>query len=201
MSEAIVLHACPRACSLVSHLALEHAGARFELRFVDLFKGEQHKSEYRALNRRGKVPFLSIGTEGIAENIAILSWIARRVPQAGLLPPLESNDAIHALSDLSWFSSSVHPVISRIVVPERFTSDKDGLEPIRKVACAALAAEFALIDSLLGERQWWWPGRPSAADFYLFWFWARVSDAPFDLGPYPNYRAHIVKLGQLPAVQ
>ena len=78
---------------------------------------------------------------------------------------------------------------------------KDGLEPIRKVACAALAAEFALIDSLLGERQWWWPGRPSAADFYLFWFWARVSDAPFDLGPYPNYRAHIVKLGQLPAVQ
>ncbi|MFM5923516.1 MAG: glutathione S-transferase family protein [Novosphingobium sp.] len=201
MTPEIALYACPRACSFVSHAALEHTGAQFEVRFIDLFKGEQNTPDYRGVSPRGKVPFLTAGSVGIGENIAILAWINRQFPQAGLLPDATAPEMVPALSDLGWFASGVHPFISRILVPQRFTTDPAGIEAIRASAQAGLAAEFALIDEKLGERQWWWSDRPSAADFYLFWFWARVGDGAFDREDYANYRAHVRKVGQLPAVQ
>lgn len=201
MTHAITLYACPRACSFVSHCALEHVGAQFDLCFIDLFKGEQNKPEFRAVSPRGKVPFLKVGTEGLAENIAILAWIARQYPLAGLLPDAAAPEMVAALSDLGWFASGVHPHISRILVPQRFTTDPAGTDGIRASAQEGLAAEFALIDRKLGERSWWWSDQPTAADFYLFWFWARIGDGAFDREPFGNYRAHVRKIGQLNAVQ
>jgi glutathione S-transferase len=196
----ITLHMCPGACSLVPHIALEMAGADFAVNFVDLYQGKQRERDYLALNPRGKVPFLVVDGTPLAENVAILVRLAQLFPAAGILPELATPQGIAALSDLCWFSSGVHPLLTRIMVPGRFVNSNDCEAGLRAIATQAANAEFALIDSRLADGRWWLD-EPSAADAYAFFFWARIGDGPFDRTPFKNYANHAQRMLELPAVQ
>ena len=50
------LYYSPGACSFAAHAALEHIGAPFELRKVDVNRGENLSPEYLEINPRGRVP-------------------------------------------------------------------------------------------------------------------------------------------------
>lgn len=76
----------PGACSLASHVALEEAGAAFETQRVDLREGAQRGPDYLALNPKGKVPALATDKGVLTENPAILGYVARSFPEAGLAP-------------------------------------------------------------------------------------------------------------------
>lgn len=196
----ITLHMCPGACSLVPHIALELAEADFAVNFVDLYHGKQKEPDYLALNPRGKVPFLVVDGTPLAENVAILVRLAQLFPDAGLLPDLTTPTGIATLSDLCWFTSGVHPLITRVIVPGRFVTSPDCEDGVRTLAAQALSMEFALIDARLANGGWWL-GEPSAADAYVFLFWARVGDSQFDRTPYRNYAGHARRMLSLPAVQ
>lgn len=198
-AERLLLHSCPHACSLVSHIALELAEADFTVNFVDLWKGGQRSLEYLKVNPRGKVPALATSQGVITENIAILIWLAERFPQARLLPDRSSSPFVQAVSDLAWFSSGIHPLISRIVVPERFATEGPCSQSVRAIAAAGLDTEFARIDKLLSDREWWL-GRPSAPDAYLFWFWARAQEVGYEVARFKRFEALIGRMLALPAV-
>jgi glutathione S-transferase len=86
MSHHIVLHFAPGSCARVPLIALEEAGAPFETRLVAYMAGDHRKPEFLALNPPGKVPVLEIDGEVLTQNGAILTYLARRHPEAGLLP-------------------------------------------------------------------------------------------------------------------
>lgn len=69
-------------------IALALKGLRPELRFVHLVKGggQQHSSEYRALNPQGRVPFLIDGATKIGQSLAIIEYLDETQPQPPLLP-------------------------------------------------------------------------------------------------------------------
>ena len=52
------LYYTPHTCSLASHIALEDAGAEYELRRIDFSKNEQQSPEYLRVNPKARVPAL-----------------------------------------------------------------------------------------------------------------------------------------------
>ena len=78
----IVLYYSPIACSLVPYVTLTEAGANFEVRTINLRKGEQSSPDYLKLNPKHKVPVLMVDGQTLTENVAIQIWIARNYPQA-----------------------------------------------------------------------------------------------------------------------
>jgi glutathione S-transferase len=195
-----ILYACPHACSLVSHIALEMAGEKFIYAHVDLFSNAHRAPEYLALNPRGRVPLLATEDMLLAETPTILSWLAHRHPHAGILPKCLAGNKHGIIADLSWFSSGIHPALTRVMAPTRFVTGESCIASIRDFARSALAAEFLLVDRLLSGRSWWLDER-SGLDAYLFWMWARAGEGPIDLRPYSNWARHTLRMLETPDVQ
>jgi len=198
--QQLVFHSFPGACSLVSHIALEMAGAPFKFVTVDLSKGQQRSAEFLAVNPRGKVPALVVGTEVVTENLAILLWIHRNFPQSRVLPGFESAQGVQALSAMGWFASGVHPFLTRTFAPGRFVEGVKCQTNLRELATRGLHQELALLDARLAGREWWLD-ELSGVDGYLFWLWARACDSALDRASYPNLCAHSRRMLDLPAVQ
>ena len=192
------LYGYPGACSLVAHIALEIAGADFTVEKLDLPAGAQRTPEYLALHPRGKVPLLVTDEGPVTETIGILAWLSDRFPEAGLLAAPGARPAATALSDLSWFASSVHPTLTRMAVPMRFSEGCH--DSIRAIATAAAQQEFTLIDARLRGRRWWLDA-PSALDGYIFWLWARSGDFGLDRSQFHDYAAHAARTAELPPVK
>ena len=113
----------PGACSRVSLTALEQTGAAYETVMIDLMQGEHTRPDYRATNPRGKVPALLVDGKLLSENAAILRWLDRTYPAAGLFPqPADEWDAAQQLSDLFWVSSVWHPYVRANKMPSRWTT-------------------------------------------------------------------------------
>ena len=81
------LHYSPGAASMVVHLALLEIGAPYALRLVDIEHDAQRSDEYLKLNPRGVVPTLVIDGRPRHESAALLTMLAERHPEAGLIPP------------------------------------------------------------------------------------------------------------------
>ena len=86
MSPDTVLHFATGTCARVPLIALEEAGAPFGTRLVAYMGGDHRKPEFLALNPAGKVPVLEIDGEALTQNTAILTYLARRHPDAGTSP-------------------------------------------------------------------------------------------------------------------
>src|SRR5687768_17636747 len=76
----------PGTCALASHIALEDAGANYEVVRLDFAGGEQRKPEYLKINPKGRVPALATDRGVLTENPAILAFIAQSFPKAKLAP-------------------------------------------------------------------------------------------------------------------
>src|SRR5882672_4102047 len=82
----LVFYFAPGTSSMAAHIALHEAGAKFESRPLSFNKHEQRAPNYLAINPEGKVPTLVIDGRPLTEVAAILFYLARRFPEAELLP-------------------------------------------------------------------------------------------------------------------
>ena len=69
--------------------ALEEIGQPYELRFVDIMKGEQKSPAIVALNPMGKLPLLTDGDAVVTESAAIALYLADRYAPGRLAPPID----------------------------------------------------------------------------------------------------------------
>src|SRR5258707_9695546 len=76
----------PGASSMATHIALHEVGAQFDARPLSFSKKENKTPEFLALNPEGKVPTMSIDGHVLTEVAGSLFYLARRFPEAGLLP-------------------------------------------------------------------------------------------------------------------
>ena len=82
----LTLYFSPGSSSMAVHIALHEIGVDFERRLVSLAKREQFTPEYAAVNPEAKVPTLMIDGRPLTEVAAILYYLAKRFPAAGLWP-------------------------------------------------------------------------------------------------------------------
>ena len=175
----LTLYYAPIACSLVPLITLNESGAPFDVHTVLLAKGQQKTPEYLKLNPKGKVPALAIDGDVLTENVAILTYVARSHPQAGLLPPDAIGEA-RALSAMTYFSNTVHPAFTHFNRPERFTSDEAGIPGVKSKGRENFHALLAEVDGLLTGKQWLAADRFSVADLYamVFYGWGVRIELP-----------------------
>ena len=163
------------------HIALHEIGAPFESKVVSLAAKANRAPDYLAINPEGKVPTLLIDGRPLTEVAAILYWLARRYPEAGLWPDGDIEAEAQALSWMSFIAATVHPALRQ--EPERS----------RKV--------FDLAEQRLAEREWVL-SRYSVADIHLFrLYWRHVGRAHPAPGTFPGLAAHYERMMARPAVR
>ena len=82
----MILYYWPGASSMVPHIVLEEIGTPYQRQLVDLARGEHKGDAYLKINPHGKVPALAVDDTVLTENVAILTYLAKRFPEAQLLP-------------------------------------------------------------------------------------------------------------------
>jgi glutathione S-transferase len=191
----LTLYYAPGACSMAPHIALEETGATFTAIRIDEVGGEHLTEAYRRINPRSKVPALKLddGTV-ITENIAVQTCIARLHPNAGLLPPDPVGEA-RALSLMSFFATTVHPVFGRFWRPERSSDEPSAHNSIKTKARRTFFDHLHEIDALLLGRDWFFE-RFSTVDAYAFVFfsWGQRVDLPMhELAAYSAHKDRMLK--------
>jgi glutathione S-transferase len=188
-------------------LAAELKRIPYESKLLEFSKGDLKTPAFLALNPRGKVPVLRDGDFVLAESMAIIAYLDRKVPEPPLLgrTPEDTGRIWAAVSD---YESYVREPLS--VVARWLFGDKPRAQEVDD-ALAKVTAELALFDARLGRAPWLVGDGPTAAD--LAWFppmrilvragvraEARANDLGlFPLaGVYPNIAAWIARIEALP---
>ncbi len=96
----LTLYFAPGSSSMAPHIALHEVGAQFESRPISLAKKENRTPAYLAINPEGHVPTLLIDGRALTEVAAILFYLARRFPEAGLLPERYRSPVAGSLVDV-----------------------------------------------------------------------------------------------------
>lgn len=201
-SEAIVLHFAPGTCARVPLIALEEIGVPFETRLVAFMKGEHRRPDFLARNPAGKVPVLEIGSAVLTQNSAILAYLARRFPDAGLLPLTgHMLDEAKILSRLVWFSADLHPIVTRIRMPHFFCDLEGAPGRVRALGMEAMRFQLQSLERDLARQSWVLGANWSVLDAYLFWVWFRITGAGFDAADFPAIIDHHARMAARPATQ
>lgn len=176
----LTLYFARGASSMAVHIALHEIGVAFEGKPMSFRQNDMRSPGYLALNPEGKVPTLLIDGRPLTEVAAILFYLARRFPDANLLPRENIEAEAQALSWMSFIASTLHPARQR------------GLDYAKTV--------YGIADRRLGSG--WAIGRYSIADIHLFRLYWRLANS---LKPapetFPNLTAHYARMMERPAVQ
>lgn len=198
----LTLYYAPDTCARVTMIALEEIGLPYEARLISFVRGDHRSDWFAAHNPRGRVPTLMVDGAALTENMAILHWLAGQFPAAQLLP--QTDDAFanaRVLADLAWCASGLHPLVTRMRLPQFFCTQPDSSPNVRALAEAGIAAEFARIEDRLAHGPWWYGDRWSIIDAYINWIWFRVTGCGLDASPYPCLRDHDRRLVERPSVR
>ena len=178
----LTLYFSPGSSSMATHIALNEIGVPFEAKLTALHEHKNRAPDYLAVNPEGKVPTLMIDGRPLTEVAATLWYLARRYPEANLLPQYgDIEGEARVISWMSFIASTIHPA--------RRTGD----ERWREV--------FVLANQRLGPHDWT-VERYSIADIHLFrLYWRFVTTLEIAPGAYPNLSAHYDRMMARPAVQ
>jgi len=110
MSELILYYA-PKTRATAARMLLEELGAPYELRILNLAKGEQRTAEFLAVNPLGKVPTIVHKGVVVTEQVAIYLYLADAFPQAGLAPAIGDPLRGPYLRWLAFYGSAFEPAM------------------------------------------------------------------------------------------
>lgn len=160
-------HYAVPTCSLAGMIALEATGTPYAPVLVDM----ADRAGLRAINPGGKVPVLEADGLVLTDTIAIITWLARRYPEAALLPTDPDGEAM-ALSMMAWLGSVVHILRRQVRVPVMFGLGEAAQAEMKAAAEPRYRAELERIDGWIGEGK----VRTAGVQGYalLFYHWALI---------------------------
>ena len=177
----LTLYFAPGSSSMAAHIALHEVGIAFDAKPMSFKNDDMHAPEFLKLNPEGKVPTLLIDGRPLTEVAAILFYLARRFPEARLLPLGDVEAEAQAISWMSFIAATLHPARQR------------GLDHAKTV--------YGIADRRLGAA--WALGKEySIADIHLFrLYWRLFNSLKPAPGTFPNLDAHYARMMARPAVQ
>lgn len=176
----LTLYLAPGSSSMAAHIALHETGAAFEVRPMSFRRKDMQSPDFLKINPAGTVPTLLIGGRVLTEVAGILFYLARRFPQAELLPTDDIEAEAQAISWMSFIASTLHPARQK------------GIDHARTV--------YAIADQRLGSG-WALGERYSIADIHLFrLYWRLFNSLKPAPGTFPHLDAHYARMMARPAV-
>jgi glutathione S-transferase len=189
----------PRAFKVL--LAAHHLGIDYELKFIDLFKGEQNAPEFRALNPHGRMPVLEEDGYVLWESNAIVNYLASKRPEANLLPT-ETRARLAVEKWQFWDSNHWDPACA-VFVFERFVKSAIGRgapDPAEIRRGEQLLARVApALDGELGRHRYVAGDRLTVADLSVGSALAAAELAQYPLQQYRGIQRWHAELKDLPA--
>ena len=189
----------PRATKVVA--LANHLGVDCELCMVDLFKGEQMKTEFTALNPNKRMPVLEDDGFVLWESNAILHYLASKKPESGLWPA-DARGQADVIRWLSWEGAHWTPACTpmayeRVVKKLAGLGDPD-LEEVAKGE--KLFHQFAeVLNAHLKGRKWLLGNDLTIADFSVGAPLVMAEAARYPLASYPEITRWYGALAALPA--
>ncbi|TXH85566.1 MAG: glutathione S-transferase family protein [Rhizobium sp.] len=183
-------------------IALEELGLAYELKSINVRKGEQKLPDYLAINPNGKVPLL-VDTDGpdgepltISESGAILVYLAEKT---GKLLPKDGAGRARVFEQIFFHLTGIGPAFGQLGFFKRQAS-----EEIR-FAIARFQGEservLAVLEGVLGKRKFVAGGEFTIADIVHFgWLWRREF-AGIDFDKTPNIARWYGEVDGRPAVK
>jgi glutathione S-transferase len=177
----LTLYFSPGSSSMATHIALHEVGIPFEAKPLSLAAKDTRTEAFLAINPVGKVPTLLIDGRVLTEVAGTLFYLARKHPEAKLLPQDDPETEAQIVSWMSYIASTIHP------------ARREGLEAARQV--------YKVADGKLGSGGWI-TGQYSIADIHLFrLFWRFRNSLEPKPGDFPNIEAHHDRMMARPAVK
>ena len=177
----LTFYFCPGSSSMAPHIALHEIGVAFEARPISLSRKDNRAPGFLALNPEGKVPLLLIDGRPLTEVAGILFYLAKRYPEAGLLPGDDAEAEAQVISWMSFIAATIHP------------ARRQGVDHARDI--------YTLADRKLGNQEWA-AGKFSIADIHLFrLFWRFRNSLKPEPHVFPNLQAHYDRMMERPSVR
>ena len=199
MTTSRLLHHTPGACSRVVLNALEEIGLPYRERSVAILAGAQRMPEYLAINPKGKVPTLVDADGVVYTELPVITYhLALAQPEARLLPTDASGQVpLACLSDLTWLSGTLHPIIARMFRPTSLSvADPNG---VKAIAYAEMNGHAAGVSSRLEGQRWWYGDDWSITDVMLNWVFSTAGQYGFPYADFPVLAAHRERVEMRPS--
>lgn len=174
-------------------LFLSLAGVEHELIEIDLAAGAHKQPEFLALNTFGEVPVLDDNGTVIADSLAILVYVARKIGPSHWLPTEPADEA----QVQRWLSVAAGKIAYGACAARLITVFG---APFRAEEVIGRAhATLAVMEKTL-EGQRWIAGtaQPTIADVALYSYVERAPEGNVDLSGYPSVRAWLRQIESLP---
>ncbi|MBU4683464.1 glutathione transferase GstA [Cedecea davisae] len=185
----------PGACSLSPHIILRESGLDFSLVKVDLAsKRTEHGDDFLTINPKGQVPALLLDDGSLlTEGVAIVQYLADKVPDRQLLAPTGSMTRYHTLEWLNYVATELHKGFSPLFNPAT-------PEEFKVVVRKQLEKKFHYVNEELKDKQWLMGSRFTVVDAYLFTVLRWAYALKLDLAGLSNIEAYVEHMKARPAV-
>jgi glutathione S-transferase len=187
-------------CALASHIALEEAGADYEIRPVDFSKNEQREPEYLKVNPKGRVPSLVTERGVLTETPAILAFVAQHFPEARLAPLEDAFAFARVQAFNSYLCSTVHVAHAHRVRGYRWVDDPAAIDAMQRKVPQNVGECFVLIEREMFKGPWVMGDTYTICDPYLFTLAQWLEDDGVDVARLPKIRGHRSRMSERVAV-
>jgi glutathione S-transferase len=191
----------PGTCALASRIALEEAGAEYELARLDFSKNEQRSEEYLKINPKGRVPSLVTDKGILTETPAILVYIAQAFPAANLAMLDDPFEFARLQAFNSYIASTVHVNHAHGRRGARWANEQASFDDMKAKVPETMAASMRLVELDLFEGPWVMGEQYTVADPYLFTMAGWLQGDGVDINDLPIIKDHFERMHQRPAVQ
>ncbi|HYD57272.1 MAG TPA: glutathione S-transferase family protein [Burkholderiales bacterium] len=195
------LYFTPNTCALASHIALEFAGAEYELVRIDFKKEEQKSPEFLKVNPKARVPALVTEKGVLTETPAILAFIAQSYPEAKLAPVDDAFAFAEVQAFNSYLCSTVHVAHSHRMRGSRWADEPAAWEAMKRKVPESVGECFELIDRTMLKGPWVMGKDLGICDFYLFTLAQWLEADGVDLTRIPKVIEHRARVLALPQVK
>lgn len=164
-------------------LVMQQLGQDFDLKLIDVLKGEQKSPEYLNINPLGVVPYLETKPgQGVGESNAMLWYLA----EGSHLIPADRAERAEALQWMFFEQSKLEPYISparffTTIVPQQRAAQTDNIANWQSLAEPGL---FRL-DAHLAQRKFMLASGYSITDIAVFGYVHVLEEAGLSMGDFP----------------
>jgi glutathione S-transferase len=195
------LYYAPHTCSLASHIALEDAGARYELKRIDFSKAEQQSESYIAINPKARVPAMATPRGILTETPAMLVFIAHSFPEARLAPTDDPFAFAEMQSFNSYICSTLHVAHAHRMRGRRWADDPASFADMQRKVPQSVSASYQLIEQHMLKGPWVMGKAYTVADPYLFTLAQWLEADGVDPSCIPRVIDHRSRMMELPKVK
>lgn len=188
-------HATPNSMKVV--VLLEELGLPFEVKTVDIFKGEQHAAEFRKVNPNAKVPAITDDGVAVFDSHAILLYLAEKHHR---FLPEEKAARAATLSWLELVATGLSPLSGQAVHFLHYAPEDLPYAKNRYVK--EVERHYRVLDERLASSRFLAGDEYTIADMALYG-WAASAGYIFGekgLAEYPSVKRLMDEMGTRPAV-